>query len=142
MMNLHIADIVVLILYFVATMGIGFFFSRKNTNTEEYFLGGRSFPGWALGLSLVGTCMSSVTFIAYPADGFKTTLVRLTLILTFPLVALFSAYVLLPFFRRGTVTSAMNTWLCGSENLFHVTLRGSFSSFRFCGSAASSIWSR
>lgn len=106
MMNLHIADIIVLVAYFVATMGIGVYFSRKNTNTEEYFLGGRSFPGWALGLSLVGTSMSSVTFIAYPADGFKTTLVRLTLILSFPLIALFSAYVLLPFFRRGTVTSA------------------------------------
>jgi SSS family solute:Na+ symporter len=106
MLNLHILDLLVLVIYFLATIGIGFYFSRKNTNTEEYFLGGRSFPGWALGLSLVGTCMSSVTFIAYPADGFKTTLVRLTLILTFPLVALFSAKVLLPFFRRGTVTSA------------------------------------
>lgn len=106
MLSLHIADIAVLVLYFGATLGLGLHFSKKNTNTEEYFLGGRSFPGWALGLSLVGTCMSSVTFIAYPADGFKTTLVRLTLILTFPLVALFAAYVLLPFFRRGTVTSA------------------------------------
>lgn len=106
MLKLHIADVVVLILYFSITVGIGLCFSRKNTNTEEYFLGGRSFPGWALGLSLVGTCMSSVTFIAFPADGFKTTLVRLTTVLGFPLTALFSAYILLPFFRRGTVTSA------------------------------------
>ncbi|MGE4489524.1 MAG: sodium/solute symporter, partial [Kiritimatiellales bacterium] len=63
------------------------------------------FPGWALGLSLLGTSMSSVTFIAYPADGFKTTLVRLTLVLMFPFIAAFSAYVLLPLFRRGTISS-------------------------------------
>ena len=106
MMHLGLIDSAVLVLYFGATMGIGLYFSKKNTNTEEYFLGGRSFPGWALGLSLIGACMSSVTFIAYPADGFKTTLVRLTLLLAFPLTALFSAYVLLPFFRRGTVSSA------------------------------------
>jgi len=105
-MAIHILDIIVLVGYFGITLGMGLYFSKKNTDTEEYFLGGRSFPGWALGLSLVGTSMSSVTFIAYPADGFKTTLVRLTLVLAFPLVALFGAYVLLPFFRRGTVTSA------------------------------------
>lgn len=103
---MRILDLIVLILYFGATLGIGLYFSKKNTSTEEYFLGGRSFPGWALGLSLIGTCMSSVTFIAYPADGFKTTLVRLTMVLTFPLTALISAYVLLPFFRRGTISSA------------------------------------
>lgn len=104
--NLHLPDLIVLGAYFSVTLALGAYYSRKNTSTEEYFLGGRAFPGWALGLSLLGTSMSSLTFIAYPADGFKTTLVRLTLVLTFPLIALFSAYVLLPFFRRGTVTSA------------------------------------
>lgn len=105
-MNIHWADILVLVLYFALTLGIGMFFSRKNTNTEEYFLGGRSFPGWALGLSLVGTCMSSVTFLSHPADAFKTSLVRLTIMLTFPVVTLVGAFIFLPFFRRGTVSSA------------------------------------
>lgn len=106
LLHLSFIDIVVLVIYFGLTIGIGLYFSRKNTNTEEYFLGGRSFPGWALGLSLIGTSMSSVTFIAYPADAFKTTLVRLTLVLSFPLVTLFAVYVMLPFFRRGTISSA------------------------------------
>lgn len=104
-LSLNLPDIIVLVLYFGATLALGAWCSRKNTNTEEYFLGGRSFPGWALGLSLLGTSMSSVTFIAYPADGFKTTLVRLSLVLMFPLAAAFGAYVVLPFFRRGTLTS-------------------------------------
>ena len=94
--NLHGADWVVLILYFGVTLAMGAWFSRKNTNTEEYFLGGRSFPGWALGLSLLGTCMSSVTFIAYPADGFKTTLIRLTLVLSFPLICAFASFSKVP----------------------------------------------
>ena len=103
--NLSLPDLIVLTVYFGATLALGAWFSRKNNNTEEYFLGGRSFPGWALGISLLGTSMSSVTFIAYPADGFKTTLVRLSLVLMFPVAAAFGAYVVLPFFRRGTITS-------------------------------------
>ncbi len=106
MLNISWIDIVVLVAYFGLTVGIGFYFSRKNTNTEEYFLGGRSFPGWALGLSLVGTCMSSITFLSHPADAFKTSLMRATIMLSFPLVTLFGAFVLLPFFRRGTISSA------------------------------------
>ncbi|WP_269845002.1 sodium:solute symporter family transporter [Tichowtungia aerotolerans] len=88
------------------TLGIGAYFSRKNTDTDEYFLGGRSFPGWALGLSLVGTCMSSVTFLSHPADAFKTSMIRLTILLAFPFVSMFAVFVLLPFFRRGTISSA------------------------------------
>ncbi len=105
-LHIRLADIIVLALYFGATVGIGAYFSRKNTNTEEYFLGGRSFPGWALGLSLVGTCMSSITFLSHPADAFKTTFVRMATMISFPLVSLFAVFVLLPFFRRGTICSA------------------------------------
>ncbi len=99
-------DIAVLAAYFGLTMGMGFFFARKNTNTEEYFLGGRSFPGWALGLSLLGTSISSVTFIAFPADTFKTTWIRFLPHIVFPVAALVAAWFVLPFFRRGTISSA------------------------------------
>lgn len=105
-MQLGWFDIAVLVGYFGLTMGMGFFFARKNTNTEEYFLGGRSFPGWALGLSLLGTSISSVTFIAFPADTFKTTWIRFLPHIVFPVAALIAAWFILPFFRRGTISSA------------------------------------
>jgi solute:Na+ symporter, SSS family len=106
MQNFHILDVIVVIVFFAITLGLGLYFSKKNVDTDEYFLGGRSLPGWALGMSLLGTVMSSVSFIALPADGFKTTFVRLSMGLVFPFVCLFAAYILLPFFRRGTITSA------------------------------------
>ncbi len=105
-MTLGWLDILVLALYFGVTIGMGFFFARRNTDTEEYFLGGRSLPGWALGLSLLGTSISSVTFVAFPADTFKTTWIRFLPHVVFPLVALISARLFLPFFRRGTISSA------------------------------------
>jgi len=105
-MNLGWMDIAVLAAYFGVIMGMGVFFARKNTNTEEYFLGGRSFPGWALGLSLLGTSISSVTFIAFPADTFKTSWIRFLPHIVFPFAALVAAWFILPFFRRGTISSA------------------------------------
>ena len=105
-MSLHPLDIAALAAYLLLITGIGFYFSRKNTNTEEYFVGGRSFSGWVIGLSLVGTSISSITFLAYPGDAFKTSWIRFVPNLMLPLAILFAAYFFLPFFRRGKITSA------------------------------------
>ena len=105
-MALHWFDIAILVSYFLFMAWIGFHFAKKNNNTEEYFLGGRSFAGWVIGLSLVGTSISSVTFLAYPADAFKVSWIRYIPNFALPIGALVSAYVFLPFFRRNKVTSA------------------------------------
>lgn len=105
-MSLHPLDIAALSAYLLLITGIGFYFSRKNTNTEEYFVGGRSFSGWVIGLSLVGTSISSITFLAYPGDAFKTSWIRFVPNLMLPIAILFAAYFFLPFFRRGKITSA------------------------------------
>ncbi len=105
-MTLRVFDIVVIALYFAGVLALGLWFSKRNKNTEHYFLGGRDFPGWAIGISFVGAMVSSVTFIALPADSFKTTWVRYLPHFAFPVVVLICAYVFIPFFRRGTVTSA------------------------------------
>lgn len=104
--NLHALDIAALVGYLLVITGIGFYFSRKNTNTEEYFVGGRSFSGWVIGLSLVGTSISSITFLAYPGDAFKTSWLRFVPNLMLPIGILIAAYFFLPFFRRGKITSA------------------------------------
>lgn len=105
-MNLHWIDVLSIILYLSLIAGLGIYFSRKNKNTEVYFLGGRSFPGWAIGLSLVGTSISSVTFISFPGDAFKTSWLRFLPNLIFPVAILIAAYVFLPFFRKSPITSA------------------------------------
>ncbi len=105
-MSLHPLDIAALVAYLLLITGIGFYFSRKNTSTEEYFVGGRSFSGWVIGLSLVGTSISSITFLAYPGDAFKTSWIRFVPNLMLPIAILFAAYFFLPFFRRGKITSA------------------------------------
>lgn len=105
-MNLHWLDITTLILYMLALLVMGIYFSRKNTNTEEYFVGGRSYSGWVIGLSMIGTSISSVTFLAFPADAFKTAWLRFLPNFTLPIAVLLAAYFFLPFYRRTKIVSA------------------------------------
>ncbi len=105
-MQLHWIDAAIIIAYLLGMQAMGWYFSKRNTSTEEYFVGGRSFRGWIIGLSMVGASISSVTFVAYPADAYKTAWLRYLPNLMLPLAVLFAAYVVLPFFRRGKTLTA------------------------------------
>jgi SSS family solute:Na+ symporter len=86
--------------------GVGVFFARRNKSTEEYFLGNRSFPGWAVGLSLLGTSISSVTFLALPAAAYILDYRQAVSNMVLPFVAIAAVLIFIPFFRRGNSTTA------------------------------------
>lgn len=104
-MNLHPLDMSVLAAYLLAVTTMGFYFSKKNNSTEEYFLGGRRFGGWAIGLSMIGTAISSITFLAMPADAFKTTWLRYITYLGLPIAITIAVVYVVPIFRQGKITS-------------------------------------
>lgn len=106
MSQVRFIDLIVILLYFLGVSAAGIYFARRNKSTEEYFLGNRSFPGWAIGISMLGTGISSISFVAYPGDAYKTAWLRMVPNFTYPIGMLFAAYVFLPFFRRGKITSA------------------------------------
>lgn len=68
---MRIVNISVVIVFLVAMGCAEVFFSKRNNNTDDYFLGGRRIPGWVVGLSMPGTSISSVTFPALPAAAFS-----------------------------------------------------------------------
>ncbi len=105
MNQLRFVDGLVITLYFVAMAGIGFWFSRRAKTTDRYFVGTRAYSGWVAGLSLFGAQISSITFVAYPADSFKTAWLRFLICLTLPVSVWIASRYLLSFFRRGNVTS-------------------------------------
>jgi SSS family solute:Na+ symporter len=105
-MKLGIVDTSVLVIYFVSQIAIGLYVGRKNKSTDQYFLAGKSFSGVIIGISFIGSVISSSTFLAFPADAFKTAWLRFVPHFAFPVVTLLAAWLLVPFFRRGTITSA------------------------------------
>jgi len=64
-MTLGIADWLFIVWYFILSIGIGLYYSKKaGKSISEYFLSGRSLPWWLLGTSMVATTFSSDTPLA------------------------------------------------------------------------------
>lgn len=101
-----IINLAVLAVFLAGMAYMGVYFSKSNRDTEAYFLGGRAMPGWAVGLSMLGTSISSVTFLAFPAAAFALDYRLLVPNFTAPLVALLAAWIFVPFFRRDGMVTA------------------------------------
>lgn len=63
-------DFVVVAVYFVAIIGIGLYAGRKQSSLEDYALGGRSMPWWAILASIIAAEISAATFLGTPGEGF------------------------------------------------------------------------
>ena len=63
-------EILVLILYFAAMLGIGvfFFFKSKSTSDKDYFLGGRSMGPWVTAMSAQASDMSAWLLMGLPGS--------------------------------------------------------------------------
>lgn len=65
-----VLDWLVVLIYFAAVLGIGYWSSRSQKTKRDYFLGGRNLPWWVVGLSILATETSALTFIGVPAYAF------------------------------------------------------------------------
>ncbi|MFB3896250.1 MAG: sodium/solute symporter [bacterium] len=62
----------IIILYFVSITAIGLYMGRRERSLEDYALGGRKMPWWAVMASIIAAETSAATFIGAPAEGFST----------------------------------------------------------------------
>ena len=69
-MKLHPLNLIIIVVYMLGTLGVGWWFSRKQRNIRDYFLSDNNAPWWALMGSIVATETSTVTFISVPAFAF------------------------------------------------------------------------
>jgi SSS family solute:Na+ symporter len=99
-------DLLVIGAYMVALLSVGIRFSGRQTSTETYFVAKRSIPAWAMGLSLLATLISSVTFIAYPGSAYAGDWSNLVPGFMVVLVLLVVGLVIIPFFRHAVGVSA------------------------------------
>ena len=64
-------DTGVLLLYFIVIIFIGLRMGRKEDNLEDFALGGRRIPWWAVLASLIAAETSAGTFFGTPGEGFS-----------------------------------------------------------------------
>jgi solute:Na+ symporter, SSS family len=106
MLALPLIDIAIIILYLAGMVGVGVYFSRRNVNTEQFTKASGHIPGWALGLSLYATFLSSNTFLGVPGKAFGTDWNAFVFSLSMPFAAWIAARYFVPFYRKTGEISA------------------------------------
>jgi SSS family transporter len=105
-LNLGWLDGAILAGYVVLLAGIGWWAAHRTTKTtEDYFLANRSIPWLVTAASFTATCISALTFIGTPAEGFSS---DFRYLLSNPgdiAATVFIALVFLPHFQKLRVTS-------------------------------------
>lgn len=120
---------IVLGCYLAVLVGVGVYFAKREKSTDDFFLAGRRIPWWAAGLSIFGTQLSAITYLAMPARAYATDWSLLPLNIGILAIAPLVVFVYIPLFRRLNITTAYEYL----EKRFHVSVRifGSLSFIAF-----------
>lgn len=104
--GLETLDYAVIILYMISTFGIAVWFGRKQKNTDDFFVGGRRMPWFAVGLSILATLFSTLSYLGGPGEMIKNGIGLLIGNFAHPLSMTVVFFLWIPFFMRLRVTSA------------------------------------
>lgn len=95
----------ILAAYVLGTLVLGFFLSKRVETDEDYYLGRRTTPWWAIGVSVIATYFGALTFLGGPAwsytEGFSVIFIHIN----YPIAVFIVISVFLPFFYRSGVAS-------------------------------------
>jgi solute:Na+ symporter, SSS family len=69
--NLSIIDWLIMLVYFVFVLGIGFALKRYMRTSNDFFLAGRSIPAWVCGLAFISANLGAQEVIGMGASGAK-----------------------------------------------------------------------
>ena len=95
----------IVIAYIAGNLVLGYFLSKRVQTAEHYYLGRRTTPWWAIGVSVVATYFGALTFLGGPAwsytEGFSVIFIHIN----YPIAVFVVVTVFLPFFYRSGVAS-------------------------------------
>ncbi len=63
-------DLIIIFGYLIGITAFGIWYAGKQETTEDYFVGDRNVPWWAIAMSIVATETSTITFISVPGIAF------------------------------------------------------------------------
>jgi len=101
-------DWLIIAVYGAGLIGISIYLSKNQEDTNDYFLGGRSFSWWPVGLSSMATQLGSISFISAPAFvGFREGggMIWLTYEFAVPLAMILLITVIFPPLYKSGITS-------------------------------------
>ena len=104
--SLHAVDFAAIAAYFAVVIWVGFYYGRRQKSTEDYFLAGRRLPWFSVGVSIVATVLSTVTYLSTPGEMIKNGVGANAQFLSYPLVFFLVSTLILPCLTRFRLTTA------------------------------------
>lgn len=95
----------ILIAYVLLNLLLGWVLSKKVSTAEDFYLGRRTTPWWAIGISVIATYVSALSFLGGPAWSYSESLAVIAIHLNYPIVVFFVITLFLPFFFNSGVAS-------------------------------------
>ncbi len=103
---MHWIDWLVLGITIAYIVGYGIWKTRGIKSTEEYLLGERKLPWWTIGLSVVATQASAITFLSTPGQGFEDGMRFIQFYFGLPLAMVIISTTILPIYYKLKVYTA------------------------------------
>ncbi|HPA45866.1 MAG TPA: sodium/solute symporter [bacterium] len=91
--------------YAIGMLAIGWWYSRRQDSTEEYFVAGRGISSTIAGISIIATLLSSISYLATPGEVIKNGPGWIYSIFHAPISFLVVGYLMIPFLKAEKVTS-------------------------------------
>lgn len=95
----------IVFVYAVANLLLGWWMSRRVRTASDYHIGDRSTPWWAIGISIVATYVSALSFLGAPAWAYGSGMTALAIHINYPLVVFITIVFFIPFFYSSGVAS-------------------------------------
>ncbi len=99
-------DLAIFALYLAGTILLGSWFVRRSRSTEAFTVARRSMPGWACGMSIFATYVSSISFLAIPGKAYQADWNAFVFSLSLPVATWAAIRFFVPLYRRMGEISA------------------------------------
>ena len=104
--SIHTIDYLLIGISLVVPILISLKFSGKQNTISNFFKAGGSLPAWAVGMSILATLISSITFLAYPGEGYSSNWILLVQGLMVPITLVLFIGFVVPLYRNVIKLSA------------------------------------
>ncbi len=104
--GLHWIDWLIILVYAALTLFLGWYYSRRQSSTKEYFVGSGEMNPLFVGVSLFATLLSTISYLSMPGEAAGKGPVTLLGLLTYPVIFIIVGYGFIPVFMRQRATSA------------------------------------
>lgn len=95
----------ILVGYVLLNLLLGFVLSKNVRTADDFYLGRRATPWWAIGISVIATYVSALSFLGGPAWSYSNSLAVIAIHLNYPIVVFVVVTLFLPFFFNSGVAS-------------------------------------